>query len=91
MNVCSFSIEHTCVTAEYIISYLYHCQACEGSVAQLRRFLMEMNRPDAVNIIDHALAKREAEKTQRPSGEGSSGSQTRSKHRVVCFGFELRL
>ncbi len=54
-------------------------QACEGSIAQLRQFLQEMNRHDAVNIIDHALAQQKSEKSSRSNGEGSSSSQTRSK------------
>ena len=54
-------------------------QACEGSIAQLRQFLLEMNRRDAINIIDHALTQLESEKSSRSSGEGSSTSHTRSK------------
>jgi hypothetical protein len=38
-----------------------------------------MNRHDAVNIIDHALAQQKSEKSSRSNGEGSSSSQTRSK------------
>ena len=44
-----------------------------------------MNRPDAVNIIDHALAQHKSEKSSRSSGgEGSSTSHSRSKSTHVA-------
>ena len=66
-------------SASLIPNFYSILQACEGSIAQLRQFLLEMNRHDAVNIIDHALAQQKSEKSSRSNGEGSSTSQTRSK------------
>ena len=40
-------------------------------MSQLRQFLAEMNRPDAINIIDKALEKSEGSLAE---GEGTSSS-----------------
>ena len=63
-----------------ILYYCMYVQACEGTITQLRQFLKEMNRPDAINIIDQALLQQETEKSSRSSGgEGSSGSRPRGE------------
>ena len=64
-------------------------QACEGSIAQLRQFLLEMNRHDAVNIIDHALAQHESDKSSRFSVGGSLSSRSRSKSDLLRRGREV--
>ena len=61
-------------------------QACDGTISQLRQFLVEMERFDAVNIIDSALeggveggvASTGTEREQESSG-GSSVQQGSGK------------
>ena len=44
-------------------------ETCDGTVSQLHQFLAEINRPDAINIIDKALEKSEVSLAE---GEGTS-------------------
>ena len=58
---------------------LHFLQACDGSVSQLRQYLVEMKRNDAVNIIDKALEKKEggdSSSAMAIEGEGTSVPQT---------------
>ena len=51
-------------------------QAYDGTVARLRQSLINMNRLDAVNIIDSVLAQGNAKEQATKAGEGSSKSKT---------------
>jgi len=42
-------------------SHAWFLQACDGSIAQLRQYLVQMNAPSAVNIIDNAQAVLESD------------------------------
>ena len=53
---------------------LSNLQACDGTVSQLRQFLVELNRSDAVNIIDRAMESKKEEENSASKGEGSSSS-----------------
>ncbi len=63
-----------------LLSPLPSLQACDGTISQLRQYLVEMERFDAVNIIDKALEE-SAERgvasasTEREQESTSSSSQ----------------
>ena len=55
-------------------SLSFKLQASGGTISQLRQFLVELNRSDAVNIIDRAMESKNEEENSASTGEGSSSS-----------------
>ena len=60
-----------------LLSSWSNLQAYDGTVSQLRQFLVELNRSDAVNIIDRAIESKKEEENSASKGEGSSSSHGR--------------
>ena len=52
-----------CKPEPHIAHTRTHTQAYDGTIANLRQVLVEMNRTDAVSVIDRALAEDQREPT----------------------------